>query len=158
MEKKQIAVIMGSESDLPVVQYGLDILSKFGVSYELKVLSCHRTPEQTISFAKEAKNKGYKVLIAAAGGAAHLAGVIAAYTTIPIIGVPIETKALAGIDSLFSMVQMPSGVPVACMAIGKSGAINASLFAIEILAIGNKRLQRRLLSYKRSLASSVLKK
>lgn len=158
MEKKQVAVIMGSESDLPVLQCGLDILGKFGVPYEVKVLSAHRTPEETIRFAKRAKNKGYKVIIAAAGGAAHLAGVIATHTTLPVIGVPIETKALAGVDSLFSTVQMPSGVPVACMAIGKPGAVNASLFAVEILAIKDSLLQRRLLSYKRDLASSVLKK
>lgn len=149
---------MGSESDLPVLQCGLDILGKFGVPYEVKVLSAHRTPEETIRFAKGAKNKGYKVIIAAAGGAAHLAGVIAACTTLPVIGVPIETKALAGVDSLFSTVQMPSGVPVACMAIGKPGAVNASLFAVEILATKDSLLQRRLLSYKRDLASSVLKK
>lgn len=148
---------MGSESDLPVLQCGLDILGKFGVPYEVKVLSAHRTPEETIRFAKGAKNKGYKVIIAAAGGAAHLAGVIAACTTLPVIGVPIETKALAGVDSLFSTVQMPSGVPVACMAIGKPGAVNASLFAVEILATKDSLLQRRLLSYKRDLASSVLK-
>lgn len=158
MEKKQVAVIMGSESDLPVLQCGLDILGKFGVPYEVKILSAHRTPEETIRFAKRAKSKGYKVIIAAAGGAAHLAGVIAAHTTLPVIGVPIETKALAGVDSLFSTVQMPSGVPVACMAIGKSGAVNASLFAVEILATKDSKLQRRLLSYKRNLASLVLKK
>lgn len=158
MKKRQIAVITGSKSDLSVVQHGLDILEKLGVSYELKILSAHRTPDETIRFAKQAENKGYKVIIAAAGGAAHLAGVIAAHTTIPVIGVPIETKALGGVDSLFSTVQMPSGVPVACMAIGRSGAVNASLFAIEILAIRDSQLKRKLLSYRKSLSSSVLKK
>lgn len=157
-KKKQVAVIMGSKSDMPVVQYGLDILDKFGVAHEVKVLSAHRTPAQTIKFAKDARNKGYKVIIAAAGGAAHLAGVIAAHTTLPVIGIPIETKALGGVDSLFSTVQMPSGIPVACMAIGKSGAVNASLLAIEILATADKTLQRKLSGYKKKLTSAVLKK
>ncbi|MFH1867932.1 MAG: 5-(carboxyamino)imidazole ribonucleotide mutase [Candidatus Omnitrophota bacterium] len=158
MKKKQIAVIMGSKSDMPVVQYGLDILDKFGVGYDVKVLSAHRTPAQTIKFAKDARSKGYKVIIAAAGGAAHLAGVVAAHTTLPVIGIPIETKALGGVDSLFSTVQMPSGVPVACVAIGKSGASNASLLAIQILATSDKSLEKKLLSHKKQLASSVLKK
>jgi phosphoribosylaminoimidazole carboxylase PurE protein len=155
--KKQAAVIMGSKSDMPIVQYGLDILYKFGISYDVKVLSAHRTPEQTIRFAKDARKNGYKVIIAAAGGAAHLAGVVAAHTTLPVIGIPIETQALGGVDSLFSTVQMPSGTPVACMAIGKSGAINASLFAIEILALEKQDLQKKLLIHKRSLAASVSK-
>lgn len=156
--RKQIAVIMGSKSDLPVMQHGLDILERFGVGHEVKILSAHRTPKQTIKFATEARNKGCKVIIAAAGGAAHLAGVIAAHTIIPVIGVPIETRALGGVDSLFSTVQMPGGVPVACMAIGKSGAVNASLFAIEILATKDKSLQRKLSSYKKGLAALALKR
>lgn len=157
MNKKQVAVMMGSKSDMPIVQHGLDILDKFGVGYEVKVLSAHRTPAQTIRFASSARNKGYKVIIAAAGGAAHLAGVVAAHTTLPVIGIPIETKALGGVDSLFSTVQMPSGIPVACMAIGKSGAVNASLLAIEILATERKDLQKKLLKDKRDMALAVLK-
>jgi len=158
MKDKEIAIIMGSRSDMPIMQNAIDILKEFGIGHEVKVLSAHRTPAQTINFAKEARNKGYKAIIAAAGGAAHLAGVIAAHTTLPVIGVPIETKALGGVDSLFSTVQMPSGIPVGCMAIGKSGAKNASLFALEILATTNKRLQLKLADYKKELALAVLSK
>jgi phosphoribosylaminoimidazole carboxylase PurE protein len=156
--KKQVAILMGSKSDMPIMQNGVDVLEKFGVTYDVKVLSAHRTPEQTIKFTKAAKNKGYKVIIAAAGGAAHLAGVVAAHTTLPVIGVPIETKALGGVDSLFSTVQMPSGIPVGCMAIGKAGAVNASIFAIQILALQNKALQKKLINHKKGLAQAVLKK
>ena len=109
MSKKQVAILMGSESDMPVMQSCTEMLDKFGVGYDVKVLSAHRTPKQTIEFASLARKNGYRVIIAAAGGAAHLAGVIAAHTTLPVIGVPIETKALGGVDSLFSTVQMPGG-------------------------------------------------
>lgn len=156
MKKKEVAVIMGSRSDMPVMQKGIDTLKEFGIGHGIKILSAHRTPAQTIKFAKESRNKGYKVIIAAAGGAAHLAGVVAAHTTLPVIGVPIETKALGGVDSLFSTVQMPSGIPVGCMAIGKAGAKNASLFAIEILSITDKRLQIKLANHKKNLAAAVL--
>lgn len=155
--KKEVVILMGSSSDMPIVQNGLDILSRFKVGYEVKVLSAHRTPKQTIRFAGEARQKGYKVIIAAAGGAAHLAGVVAAHTTLPVIGIPISTKALGGVDSLFSTVQMPSGIPVGCMAIGKSGAVNAALFAIEILAVTDRSLQKRLAEYRKGLTDSVLK-
>ena len=158
VKKRQIAVIMGSESDLSIMQNGLDILNEFGVSYEVKILSAHRTPTQTINFARNVRGKGYKVIIAAAGGAAHLGGVVAAHTTLPVIGVPIETKALGGVDSLFSTVQMPSGVPVGCMAIGKSGAVNASLFAVEILAVSDKSLEKKLAAYRKKLGLSILKR
>ncbi|MFC1807676.1 5-(carboxyamino)imidazole ribonucleotide mutase [Candidatus Omnitrophota bacterium] len=158
MKKKQIAVIMGSKSDMPIVQHGLDVLAKFGVEYDVKVLSAHRTPAQTIKFASSARSKGCKVIIAAAGGAAHLAGVVAAHTTLPVVGIPIETKSLGGVDSLFSTVQMPSGIPVGCMAIGKAGAINACLFAIEIIATSDKRLERKLKTHKKDMALAVLKK
>jgi len=156
--KKEIAVIMGSKSDMPIVQHGLDVLDRFGVDHEVKVLSAHRTPKQTIAFASGARAKGHKVIIAAAGGAAHLAGVVAAHTTLPVIGIPIETKSLGGVDSLFSTVQMPSGIPVASMAIGKAGAVNAALFAIEILAVTNKSLQKKLSNHKRDMEKAVLKK
>ena len=158
MVNKQVAIIMGSKSDMPIMQYGIDVLKAFGVGYDVKVLSAHRTPKQTIKFASTASTKGYQVIIAAAGGAAHLAGVIAAHTTLPIIGVPIGTKALGGVDSLFSTVQMPSGIPVGCMAIGKAGAVNASVYATQILALKNKVLQKKLDKYKQSLAAKVLKK
>ena len=154
----KVAVIMGSKSDMPVLQSGLDILDEFQVSYEVKVLSAHRTPKATISFASSARKKGVKVIIAAAGGAAHLGGVVAAHTTLPVIGIPITTKSLAGIDSLFSTVQMPAGVPVACMAIGEAGAKNAALFAIQVLALSDKRLEEKFKKYRDNLAKAVLKK
>ena len=158
MVNKQVAIIMGSKSDMPVMEHTMELFKEFGVSYDVKVLSAHRTPKQTIKFASTAAARGYEVIIAAAGGAAHLAGVIAAHTILPVIGVPIETKALEGIDSLFSTVQMPAGIPVGCMAIGKAGSINACVFATEILAIKNKGLQKKLNAYKESLAAKVLKK
>jgi phosphoribosylaminoimidazole carboxylase PurE protein len=152
MANKQVVIIMGSKSDMPIMRHGVELLKAFGVNYDVKVLSAHRTPKQTIEFASTAAVKGYKVIIAAAGGAAHLAGVIAAHTILPVIGVPIETKALGGVDSLFSTVQMPSGIPVGCMAIGKAGAVNASIYAIEVLALENEILKKKLEKHKRSLA------
>ncbi len=158
MADKQVVIIMGSKSDMPVMRNSVDTLRQFGISCDVKVLSAHRTPRQTIKFASSADVKGYKVIIAAAGGAAHLAGVIAAHTNLPVIGVPIETKSLGGVDSLFSTVQMPGGIPVACMAIGKAGAINASIYAAEILALSSKSLQKKLALHKKSLQAKVLKK
>ncbi|MFA5369956.1 MAG: 5-(carboxyamino)imidazole ribonucleotide mutase [Candidatus Omnitrophota bacterium] len=156
--KYRIAVIMGSNSDMEVMKNCVDALEGFGINADIRVLSAHRTPRHTIEFASAARKKNYKLIIAAAGGAAHLAGVIAAHTTLPVIGVPIETKALGGFDSLFSTVQMPSGVPVACMAIGKSGAVNAAVLAAEILALNDSLLRRKLDNYKRIQTKSVLKK
>ena len=144
MNKPKIAVIMGSESDLPTVEEGLKILNDFGAGFEVKVLSAHRTPDLTSDFAKKAESKGIEVIIAAAGGAAALAGVIASHTSLPVIGIPIETKSLQGIDSLLSVVQMPSGIPVATMAIGKAGAKNAAIFALKILALKDKKLKAKL--------------
>lgn len=158
MAKPKVAIIMGSDSDLKVMNEAASILEEFNVPYEIKILSAHRTPEDTIRYAKEAKSKGIQVIIAGAGGAAHLAGVIAAHTLLPVIGVPMETEHLKGIDSLFSTVQMPSGVPVGCMAIGKSGAKNAALFAVEILTILDKGLYKRLEQYRKRLTKSVRKK
>jgi len=158
MRKYRIAVIMGSNSDMEVMKNCVDALEGFGINADIRVLSAHRTPRHTIEFASAARKKNYKLIIAAAGGAAHLAGVIAAHTTLPVIGVPIETKALGGFDSLFSTVQMPSGVPVACMAIGKSGAVNAAVLAAEILALNDSLLRRKLDNYKRIQTKSVLKK
>jgi 5-(carboxyamino)imidazole ribonucleotide mutase len=155
-KNKKVAIMMGSKSDMDVMQNCADTLKVFGIDADIRVLSAHRTPKQTIEFAASAQKKGYKVIIAAAGGAAHLAGVVSAHTTLPVIGVPIETKALAGIDSLFSTVQMPSGIPVACMAIGKAGAVNAAIFAVEILALNDKTLEAGLDRHKKSLAKSVL--
>lgn len=128
-----IAVIMGSISDWETMQYTCEILEEFGVAYHKQVVSAHRTPDLMFEFAEKARDKGYKVIIAGAGGAAHLPGMVAAKTTLPVIGVPIQSKTLNGMDSLLSIVQMPGGVPVATMAIGKAGAINAGLYAVQLL-------------------------
>jgi 5-(carboxyamino)imidazole ribonucleotide mutase len=155
---KKVVIMMGSRSDMGIMRNCADTLDSLGVEADIMVLSAHRTPKQTIAFASSAREKGVEIIIAAAGGAAHLAGVVSAHTTLPVIGVPIETRSLAGIDSLFSTVQMPSGVPVACMAIGKSGAVNAAIFAVEILALNDRPLKTRLERYKRSLSRSALKR
>ncbi|MDP8261289.1 MAG: 5-(carboxyamino)imidazole ribonucleotide mutase [Candidatus Kappaea frigidicola] len=157
MKKIDIAIIMGSKSDLKVAQEAEKILKDFKVKYEMKVLSAHRTPKATADYVEKAKDKGIKVIIAFAGKAAHLAGVIAAHTILPVIGVPMDTRDLKGIDSLFSTVQMPSGVPVACMAIGATGAKNAALYAIEILALLDTKLARKLQDHKKEMAKAILK-
>ena len=151
----RVGIIMGSKSDLPIMSETKKALKDFGVSSEVKILSAHRTPLATINYAALAQLKGLKVIIAGAGGAAHLAGVVAAHTTLPVIGVPMTTRHLQGIDSLFSTVQMPSGVPVATMAIGKSGAKNAGLLAVQILALEDKKLQKKLAAFKKKLAASI---
>ncbi|MFH1645117.1 MAG: 5-(carboxyamino)imidazole ribonucleotide mutase [Candidatus Omnitrophota bacterium] len=155
--KKQVAIIMGSKSDMPVMQHCLDTLDKFKADYDVKILSAHRTPKQTAKYAEEAAGKGLKVIIAAAGGAAHLGGVIAAHTTLPVIGVPMDTKPFSGVDSLLSVVQMPKGIPVGCMAVGKAGAINAAIFAVEILALSSEVFAKRIAEHKKQLAEAVLK-
>ncbi len=156
MKNKKVAVIMGSDSDMPTMKKTLQILKEFEVKYEAKVLSAHRTPYQVKEFTDAAHEKGFDVIIAGAGGAAHLAGVIASFTTIPVIGIPIETKSLKGLDSLLSVVQMPPGIPVACVAIG--GAKNAGLLAIEILSLQDKKLMKRLSGYRKKMSKAVLKK
>ncbi|MBL7155911.1 MAG: 5-(carboxyamino)imidazole ribonucleotide mutase [Candidatus Omnitrophica bacterium] len=153
--KAQVAVIMGSDSDLETMKETINTLKEFGVSHEVKILSAHRSPALTADFAKRAQKKGVKVIIAAAGGAAHLAGVIASHTTLPVIGVPMDTKALKGIDSLLSTVQMPSGIPVATLAIGKTGAKNAAILATQILALGDRRFKKKLETHKKRLVASV---
>lgn len=155
MAKPKVAIIMGSGSDLKVMKEAASLLREFSVPHEIKILSAHRTPADTIKYTKEAKARGVNVIIAGAGGAAHLAGVIAAHTLLPVIGVPMETQYLKGIDSLFSTVQMPSGVPVGCMAIGSSGAKNAVLFSLEILAISDKKIYNKLVQYRQRLAKAV---
>lgn len=157
-KKPLVAVVMGSDSDLPTMNEAGKILEEYKIPYEVKILSAHRSPDDTTKFAKAARKKGFKVIIAGAGGAAALAGVIASNTTLPVIGVPMETKELKGIDSLLSIVQMPSGVPVATVAIGKTGAKNASMLALEILALSDGRIEKRLSDYKRALAESIRKK
>jgi len=156
--KAKVAIIMGSKSDLPVMSEAKKILRDFAIKADVHILSAHRTPLATINFAVSARKKGFKVIIAGAGGAAHLAGVVAAHTTLPVIGVPMATKQLKGIDSLFSTVQMPSGVPVATMAIGKSGAKNAAILAAQILSLEDAKLKKKLLAFKKKLAASIKKK
>ncbi len=139
---KKVGIVMGSDSDLPVVESSFEVLKRYGVPFEVRVLSAHRTSNETMRFANEAKACGFGVIIAAAGKAAHLAGVIAANTTLPVIGIPVKSSTLDGMDSLLSTVQMPSGVPVATVAI--NGAVNASLLAIQMLAIDDERLSELL--------------
>lgn len=155
MPNPKIAIIMGSQSDLETMSEAVNLLKEFGAGYEVRVLSAHRTPEEVAKFAKDARKNGIKVIIAGAGGAAALAGVIAAHTTLPVIGVPIETSSLNGLDSLLSTVQMPGGVPVASMAIGRAGAKNAGLFALEILGASDSDIEKKLEAYKKSLAKKV---
>jgi len=152
---KLISIIMGSQSDLETVKAAIDLLREFKVEAEVKVLSAHRTPKELAQYVESAPKKGIKVFIAAAGGAAALAGVIASHTTLPVIGIPIETKSLKGLDSLLSTVQMPAGIPVAAMAIGKAGAKNAAIFALEILGITDKKIQKKLLAYKKEMANKI---
>lgn len=158
MKKPSVAIIMGSDSDLPVMSEAIKVFESNGVAHVVKILSAHRCPEDTAKFAKAARANGIKVIIAGAGGAAHLAGVVASLTTIPVIGVPMETKELKGIDSLFSIVQMPSGIPVATVTIGKTGAKNAAILATQILSLADKRLQKVLANYKKTLVDGVRKK
>ncbi len=153
-----VSVVMGSDSDLPVMAEAAKVLDDFGIGYEMILTSAHRTPLRTTKFAVSAAGRGIKVIIVGAGAAAHLAGVIAAQTTLPVIGVPIDSTALHGLDALLSTVQMPGGVPVAAMAIGKSGAKNAALFAARFLALQDKALSAKLSAYKSKLAKDVEKK
>jgi len=143
-----VALLMGSGSDLPTMDQAVAVLRQLGVSHEVRVLSAHRTPDELIAFVRAAETAGVQVFIAAAGGAAHLAGVIAAHTLRPVIGIPIQTSSLGGLDSLLSTVQMPGGVPVATMAIGEAGATNAALFAAEILALTDKAVSQKLVQYR----------
>ncbi len=151
----KISIIMGSLSDLDTVREAIDLLKKFKVGFSVKVLSAHRGPKELTKFVEEAPKRGIKVFIAAAGGAAALAGVVASHTTLPVISVPIETKSLKGLDSLLSTVQMPGGVPVACMSIGKAGAKNAAIFALEILGITDKKINSKLNAYKNKMRLKI---
>lgn len=150
----KIGVIMGSKSDLPTMNECVDILKNFGVEYEIKIVSAHRTPNLMFDYAKEAKKRGLEVIVAGAGGAAHLPGMVASLTDLPVIGVPIESKTLKGIDSLLSIVQMPGGVPVATVAIG--GAKNAALLAIKILALKNEKLAEKIVEYRENMERMIL--
>lgn len=150
-----VAVFMGSDSDFEVLRDGLGILKEFGVSFTVEVTSAHRTPERTIRLIREAEASGVEVFIAAAGKAAHLAGVVAAHTVRPVIGVPVESAALAGMDALFSTVQMPKGIPVATVALGKAGGSNAALLAVQILAVKDPALRRKLEESRHRMAEDV---
>jgi 5-(carboxyamino)imidazole ribonucleotide mutase len=149
---------MGSDSDLPTMEEAAKILDQFGVPYEMRISSAHRSPKRTAQLAREAADRGVKLIVAAAGMAAHLAGVIAAETTLPVIGVPMGGGALSGIDALYAMVQMPGGIPVATMAIGKAGAKNAALFAIQILALQDPDLAGKFVVYRETMAREVEEK
>lgn len=153
-----VSVVMGSDSDLPVMEEAVKVLAEFAIPHELFLTSAHRTPERTTAFARGAAKRGVKIIIVGAGAAAHLAGVIAAQSTLPIIGVPIDATSLRGLDALLATVQMPGGIPVATMAIGKAGAKNAALFAVRILALEDPDLQKKLQSYIRKMASDVERK
>jgi 5-(carboxyamino)imidazole ribonucleotide mutase len=159
-EKKDVlvSVVMGSDSDLPVMEEAVKVLTEFAVPHELYLTSAHRTPERTTAFARSAAKRGVRIIIVGAGAAAHLAGVIASQTLLPVIGVPIDATSLNGMDALLATVQMPGGIPVATMAIGKAGAKNAALFAVRILALEDAILQKKLQIYVRKMASEVERK
>lgn len=154
--KPLVSILMGSRSDLPTMENCFAQLKEFDIPFEAHALSAHRTPNEVIKLAEEAKDRGIKVIIAAAGGAAHLGGVIASSTTLPVIGVPIQTSALGGMDSLLSTVQMPGGIPVATVAIGKAGAKNAAILAVQMLALSDEVLAKKLEAFKQAMADKVI--
>ena len=156
--KAVVGIVMGSDSDFPIMEEAAKALKFFDIPHEVRVISCHRAPAQVIEYARTAQKRGLKVIIAGAGGAAHLAGIIAAETTLPVIGVPIESSPLHGIDALLSTAQMPGGVPVATMAIGKAGAKNAAIFVTEILSIYDGHIHEKLKRFKASLEEEVIAK
>jgi 5-(carboxyamino)imidazole ribonucleotide mutase len=160
MAKKtaEIAIIMGSQSDWETMQHTAKQLDDFGIRYESKVVSAHRTPERLYAFARSAQKEGFKVIIAGAGGAAHLPGMAASLTPLPVLGVPVESKTLQGLDSLLSIAQMPAGVPVGTLAVGKAGAINAALLAASILALSDKTIAKKVEKFRRTQTESVRKK
>jgi 5-(carboxyamino)imidazole ribonucleotide mutase len=153
--KPQVGVIMGSSSDWPTMSHAAEMLERFELPYESRIVSAHRTPERMVAYAQEAESRGLRVIIAGAGGAAHLPGMVAALTIVPVLGVPVESRALSGWDSLLSIAQMPGGVPVGTLAIGKSGATNAGLLAVAILAGEDADLAERLRAYRRQRAEEV---
>jgi phosphoribosylaminoimidazole carboxylase PurE protein len=158
-KNKVIAVVMGSDSDMPTMKACIDKLREFGIEPDIRIISAHRTPDIAADFAESAAAKGTKVIIAAAGMAAHLAGALAARTTLPVIGVPLAAdQSPAGIDALLSTVQMPPGVPVASMAIGKAGAVNAAVFAIQVLALSDEKLAAKLADFRKSQRQKVIEK
>jgi phosphoribosylaminoimidazole carboxylase PurE protein len=154
-EKPLVGILMGSDNDYEIMKETALALKEFGVPFEMTVSSAHRTPERTSRYVREARSRGIKILVAGAGAAAHLAGVVAAETTLPVIAVPIDATALNGIDALLAMVQMPAGIPVATMAIGKAGARNAGIFAAQMLAVDNAELSAKLVKFKADMAAGV---
>jgi 5-(carboxyamino)imidazole ribonucleotide mutase len=152
---KSVVIIMGSQSDWQTMKYAAETLDALSVSHEVRVVSAHRTPERLYAFAKGAKAAGFKVIIAGAGGAAHLPGMTAALTSLPVFGVPIESKALSGLDSLYSIVQMPPGIPVGTLAIGQAGAVNAALLAAAVLALNDSTLNKRLEDWRQRQTETV---
>lgn len=151
----KVAILMGSKSDLPVVKAAGETLSRFGIQWEMRIMSAHRTPEAVADFSKNAQKNGFKVIIAAAGKAAHLAGVVAAHTALPVIGIPVKSSLMDGLDSLLSTVQMPSGIPVATVAV--DGATNAGILAAQIIAVSDTELYEKLLAYKNETAEKLIK-
>jgi len=155
MSAKPVAIIMGSQSDWPTMRHAAETLAALQIGYDKRIVSAHRTPERLYAFARGAKADGVQVIIAGAGGAAHLPGMTAAMTTLPVFGVPVESKAMSGVDSLYSIVQMPPGVPVGTLAIGKSGAINAALLAASVLALNDEGLAKRLEAWRKKQTDAV---
>jgi len=150
-----VGILMGSQSDWPTLRHAAEVLDQLGVGHECRIVSAHRTPDRLFDYAESAKRRGLKVLIAGAGGAAHLPGMTAAKTPLPVFGVPVESHALSGLDSLLSIVQMPAGVPVGTLAIGRAGAVNAAVLAAAVLALGDDRLARRLAQWRRRQSAEV---
>ena len=151
----QIGIILGSDSDLPKIKECFNILEEFGIEFEVLVSSAHRTPEQTVKWVSNARERGLKVIIAAAGGAAHLPGVVAAHTTLPVLGIPIESKIAGGLDSILSIIQMPAGIPVAAMPTGSAGGANAALFALNILSVTDSSVADKLKNYRINMQSKI---
>lgn len=154
----EIGIILGSDSDLPKIKECFTILEEFGVEFDLLVSSAHRTPEETKDWVSSARSRGLKAIIAAAGGAAHLPGVCASHTTLPVIGIPIESKISGGLDSILSIIQMPSGIPVAAMPAGSAGGANAALFALNILSVSDKKIEEKMNAYRKKMRDNVLEK
>jgi len=155
MKKPLVGIVMGSDSDLPTMEEALNVLESFSIPYEVTISSAHRTPKRTSEFSKNARKRGIEIIIAGAGWSAHLAGLIASETTLPVIGVPIDSSSLNGLDALLSTVQMPGGVPVATMTIGKTGARNAAIFAAQILSLKYPEIQEKLLAYRKEMEKKV---
>lgn len=153
--KAAVAIIMGSQSDLETMQHAADTLSGLGVGFDMRIVSAHRTPKRMVEFAESAAKDGIQVIIAGAGGAAHLPGMIAALTHLPVLGVPVESKALKGLDSLLSIAQMPAGIPVGSLAIGKAGAVNAAILAVSILALHDAKIEKALKTFRKKQTEGV---